>query len=324
MTEQEVTELRECTLTKRTAFHYFKDRYALELLRYRVGDGMDIRSIKRSAFAQLLQKEIIKDIAAKSGGADLRPEQLHVWPSHYQSYYLSHGRYGNKSKWGYGYYQTTRRGFNLALHLNFSSQHDDAYQQLINPGQGEHPFLSLRHPHSALRNTLAWARLDIDLKNSEALIEEIQTDWLRYARWTRAYLHRTKPKNPRGKTIAEKFPSRGFSRGLNCCLSQLDRYVDFALGPYQKTWDEAMMLATIWYLREEVGISRIFYHTFEAGCRVKRIEGRLPPRSIYSRLPKRFCFEETSVGPACVTNYPEGYMKHVLRAGLARWYLLKL
>lgn len=324
MKPHEVQELRQCTLTKRTSFHYFKDRYALELLRYFIGDGLDIGSVKRSPYAQLLKKGVVKEVVTSNGGGFLRSDHLHKWPQQFTTYYLSHAPYGSKSRWSYGYRQTTRRGLNLALHLNFSSQHDDMYRDLIRPEPGENPFVSSSHPRSRNYNTLAWARIDVDLHRGEALIEEIQSDWLRYAYWTKRYLHRVRPEYPEGKTIAQCFPQRSFSRGLNCSLRHLDRYVDSLLDDYGSNWDEAMLLASIWYLKEEVGISKIYYHTSDSGWRLKRIRGRKPPRSIYSKLPKKFCFVETRQPPQCVAENPEGYLKHVLKLGIARWYLLEL
>jgi hypothetical protein len=37
------------------------------------------------------------------------------------------------------------------------------------------------HPIRRSPSTLAWSRVDIDFENGEALIEEIQTDWVRLA-----------------------------------------------------------------------------------------------------------------------------------------------
>jgi hypothetical protein len=40
------------------------------------------------------------------------------------------------------------------------------------------------------------------------------------------------------------------------------------------------------------------YHTFETGNRLKQISGsRRPPRSLYTALPRRFCFQETDARP---------------------------
>lgn len=59
------------------------------------------------------------------------------------------------------------------------------YQRLGCPGSH---FNYCGHPVSRQRNTLAWARLDLDLNSATALIEEIQSDWIRDVVWPEAGL----------------------------------------------------------------------------------------------------------------------------------------
>ncbi|MEM7503978.1 MAG: hypothetical protein AAF417_18190 [Pseudomonadota bacterium] len=132
-------------------------------------------------------------------------------------------------------------------------------------------------------NTLAWARLDIDLERGEALIEEIQTDWIRKALFARR------------RALRARNMFRVF--GVPMQKHRVIRYVDSTLRRHEETWDEAMLSATIWFLRRELGIKTIYYHTYESGARIKNISFRLPPRSIYSKLPKRFCFRATDQRP---------------------------
>ena len=65
-------------------------------------------------------------------------------------------------------------------------------------------------------------------------------------------------------------------------------------------WDEAMLAATLWFLRVELGIRWIFYHTFETGNWLKDMIRSKPPRSLYTDLPKQFCFQETYNPPAFI------------------------
>ena len=54
---------------------------------------------------------------------------------------------------------------------------------------GPGPFEWWSHPvRQDGRHTLAWARMDVDLDAGEALIEEIQSDWIREAvsEWRRS------------------------------------------------------------------------------------------------------------------------------------------
>jgi len=64
-----------------------------------------------------------------------------------------------------------------------------------------------------------------------------------------------------------------------------------------KLWDEALLSAALWFLKEELGVTTIWYHTFATGNKLKRIKYTPPPRSLYSKLPRRFCFTETSEHP---------------------------
>jgi hypothetical protein len=92
-------------------------------------------------------------------------------------------------------FSTSRRGFNLVLQLNFSSRHDEPYRKLVDPDDYR-PFELGGHPVAkGALHTLAWSRLDIDLNTGEALIEEIQTDWIREALWERRYAARERGPN---------------------------------------------------------------------------------------------------------------------------------
>jgi hypothetical protein len=49
-----------------------------------------------------------------------------------------------------------------------------------------------------------------------------------------------------------------------------------------------------------LGLHRIYYHTWESGNRLKYLEDKSwgqPPRSLYTALPKRFCFDTTHEAP---------------------------
>ena len=138
---------------------------------------------------------------------------------------------------------------------------------------------------------MAWSRMDVDLDRGEALIEEVQNDWIREAEYERRRLERylacTKQCNCRMKPYAK------------AAL----RYVNQVLAPYVSIWDQAMLSATLFFLREELGIGSIRYHTWETGNALKRIDGLgKPPRSLYSRLPRQFCFTEVSDSPELLSG----------------------
>ncbi len=58
-----------------------------------------------------------------------------------------------------------------------------------------------------------------------------------------------------------------------------------------------MLAASLQFLFVELGISDIYYHHYESGCQLKSISCGKPPRSIYTDLPKKFCFGKTEQTP---------------------------
>ena len=73
----EIHDIMDCLPKGRTKFYYFKDRYALMLLAYVVGNGRRIREIKSSRFGRLVQKPIVEKIIENSGvNPDIRVNKL--------------------------------------------------------------------------------------------------------------------------------------------------------------------------------------------------------------------------------------------------------
>ncbi|WP_163338186.1 hypothetical protein [Desulfopila sp. IMCC35008] len=295
MEQQDIEEIVECLPKSRTKFYYFRDRYALMLLSYFIGSGMNIHDIRKSKFKKLLEKPAVKELLQKTGRKSITPGDLSsFWPSEYHCYLVTLGAWGGKGGGTRFYKQTSRPGWNLVLQLNFSAQHNASYTNLIKP-QHTQPFESSCHPISKKEGeyTLAWARIDLDLEADEALIEEIQTDWIRLALRSRRYVSRH---GDPAKMDKRRVPR--YIRGLGCDERALNKYIDNELKPHMAIWEEAVLMSSIWFLKEEIGISTIYYHTFDFGCELKRIDGEhRPPRSLYTKLPKRFCFERTSRSP---------------------------
>ena len=277
----EIKEIIECLPKGKTRFYYFKDRYALLLLSLAVNQPVTKRELSGSGIGRLLNKPVVRLALGKYGKGTLSAEVLDAyWPLDYECYLLSLGIWGSKDRrWN----QTSRIGYNLVLQLNFSSKHDELYKELIDP-DGEFPFEFSCHLISTGKlRTLAWSRLDIDLRNGEALIEEIQNDWVRYA------LEARKLADRKSETINYC--------GLEMRKDHFVRYVDSTLRPHVQFWDDAKLSATIWFLREGLGIRTIYHHTHKSGAALKRITYRLPPRSLYTKLPRKSCFSETSKRP---------------------------
>ncbi len=286
-------EIIACLPAERTRFNYFKDRYALQLLGYASGDGARIDQLRAGPYARLLNKPLVRQLLAECGDGRVSAESTrYVWQEPHLPFLLTLGLWGNAR--GYRFRQTSRPGFNLVLRLNFSRDHDRTFKRLFTPYYGDdslnwasgHPTLKPGE-RAYYRETLAWARLDVDLARGEALIEEIQTDWVREARDQRRKL----PDCP-------KCQSPGGSE--RCRINQAaHHYLDAVFAPYLSVWDEAMLSATLFFLREELGIRHIWYHTWASGNALKGIDPTwAPPRSLYQTLPRQFCFQERDDTPA--------------------------
>ncbi len=253
MKEEFVHEIIDCLPKGRTLFYYFKDRYALLLLSYFIDVCKHIHDVKKSRFGRLLNKPLVKEIIKNVGDGILTKERLGaVWPPYHECYLLTLGKWGNRSEWARYYNQTSRSGTNLVLQLNFSSKHNRQYYRLIKPDKN-HPFEYACHPIAGnLHRTLAWARIDLDFDTDEALIEEIQTDWIKMATRGKATAEAIEnDRNGRQRVVQRYIESFGYDP------KALTKYVNDILKPHIAIWDEAMLAASIWFLKEEIGINKI-------------------------------------------------------------------
>lgn len=303
-----VREIQGCLPTGKTPFHYFRDRYAALLLGWYVGkQGMPIHAIKRSAFSGLLAKTAIRTCIASCPDGILSADHMAAcWPHprDIETYRLTLGEWGTEDtsrdpEDDPGWHQTSRPGMNLVLQLNFSSKHDRPYEALIRP-QALHPFECIIHPIAPPSyRTLAWARIDLELERGEALIEEIQNDWVRRVQSKRRVLQSILGGDGAPMPMPQSDPRiRRALRGADTDPVRFERYTERVLKPHMRLWDEAMLAATLWFLREEIGTRRIYYHTFAGGNALKGLDDEPPPRSLYTTLPKRFCFRPTSMAPS--------------------------
>ena len=288
MRKQLAKEIIACLPRGRTLFPYFEDRYAAYLLGRHVGDGMPIADIKRGRFAKLLARPNVAEIVARKGDGQLCAADLdYAWPLDPRFYRLTVGIWGEgkRDTWQ----QTSRDGYNLVLHLNFSTDHDKAFRNVFE----DNPFSFVCHPNArAGYLTLAWARLDIDLDRDLALIEEVQSDWIKRAAWIRDDL---------SDCVSSKGRRRVIRRwcGGNVNPDKAAAYTHKLLADHGGIWDQAMLTAAIWFLFEEIGISTIYHHDADFGGRLKNLDTEfgLPPRSLYRDLPRKFCFEKTGSAP---------------------------
>jgi len=293
MKKNEIHELQECLDNGKRRFFYFKERYASILLAEVTRYQTDLTSLRKSHFAKLLQRPTVKAQLAKCGDRKLSPELFkYVWANDTLPFTINFG------EWGSGDYQsqTSRKGFNLVIRLNFSNHHGSEYRRLYKPNRhtvfnySGHPVMcsykKAEYADIRVPETLAWSRIDLDFKNDEAIIEEIQTDWLRLAKHE---LH----------DILQAMEN-GREHKVYCSEAKMNtakEYLEKTLKPYEKVWAEAMLSATLQILLKDIGIKNIYYHTHISGRIIKDIPGASPPRSLYTNLPKRFCFQPTQYGP---------------------------
>ena len=312
---QLVNEIIDCMPKERTIFRYFKDRYALMLLGYMADRELNrISDIKKSKFACLLEKPFVKDNLIKFSGGKVSKELINsVWPSSIHDFVLT------VSKWDYeepSWGQTSRKGFNLVLQLNFSNKHDTFYRKLVKPEYEQllnyncHPIYEQKGKEY-FRETLAWSRIDIDFDTNEALIEEIQSDWVRD---TTDLLR-----------DAERAKKRKLKRirywDVDGSIDDVIHYCKDVMGPYKAIWSEAMLAATIDFIRNELGIKNIHYHSAKTGAKVKRISYTKPPVSLYEKLPKRFCFKKTTEAPEFLQE-DKGFRRLYKKLPDPQWFKL--
>lgn len=294
MDHQEARELLDCLPEDRTLFSYCRDRYAVDLLRIASRRYRSIRELKRSGFAGLLGKPGIASLLSECGSGHIDSELLdNYWREPGNTFLLTAGLWDGRAG---RHAQTSRRGINLVLRLNFNLQHDRLFCQTMQPsypcafnGCG-HPVLKCGE-RGYFRETLAWARLDIDLSTGEALVEEIQSDWVRAVGWLSWYV---------GDCSSDEteLPGDCFST----TVGQARAYLAYT-GPLIRDWSQAMLAAVVDFVDRELGLSKIWYHTWETGVLLKGIDRDwAPPTSLYSRLPKQFCFRETSEMPALLSS----------------------
>ena len=290
-----VQDLRNRYATRRTLFHYFKDRYALWLLAGFAGDGRSIAEIKRSRYAGLLRKPLVRQIIASCPSGRLTSADVQAsWGCSAAPcvYRLTLDAWkGAERYWRQHWQQTSRPGANLVVQLNFSNQHNQAYERLLQP-RDRHPFQGYGHPIAENERTLAWSRLDLDLETGEALIEEVQNDWLR-----RALRHERRVRAAYSRKKDGRRPAFRWDHQPKGTVADFFRYLD-VLRPHTALWDEALLTATLMLL-QTLGIRRVYYHSFASGNVLKGIKEAWgqPPRSLYTKLPRRFCFALTDEVP---------------------------
>lgn len=318
MKRKELDEILACLGDERRIFYYFKNRYCLDILNWHMEktqkQHLPINELNQHPLQRFSSKPIVKDIIKYCGDGLLTKEALQTyWPDDILAFTLTLGRWGEGDR---GYDQTSRNQQNLVLQINFDNQHNQEYQRLLNPSDSYGPFEYRGHPiRGDHRKTLSWVRIDVDLSTGEALIEEVQNDWLRKV-------------NSSLKRIDQRLSGKGDVKpsdiiyGIDCGYEDIKEYADVTLKPYNKLWAELSLLAAIYFIRNELGISTIYYHTFDTGKKIKKIYG-LPPKSMYTTLPKQFGFELSNEAPVFLQEDKQS--KRYLQAiKTPQWYRMQV
>lgn len=287
MEKQLLQEVLGCLCGERTLYYYHADQYAVYLLRRLLSKQpkMAIRELRNSRWSSLLKRPLLKSLVAECGNGYLEEGILdNVWPEQAEPFVMTLGRWGGVRTQAWS--QTSRPGTNLVLQLNLSTKWCREFEKAVKLSANR--FFDCGHPLSDTRaTTLAWARLDIDFGTDEVLVEEIQSDLVR------------------GIVNMYRLAQRAKAKGLaTFCYRRHELettlIIAFAvefLAAFAKNWQEIMLSATLDFVFDELGISLLYYHSFETGNQLKHLHWSKPPRSLYTDLPKRFCFTQTNDAP---------------------------
>ena len=314
MEPQLADEIIQCLPRERTLFRYYKGRFANLLLAMVSQRYKTVSALKTSPFERLTKRPEVAAVLANQGNGKMCPAAFErAWQEPSHCFRLTVGLWkGRPGSWG----QVSRRGTNLVLQLNFSNEHNDPYRRLYKPNEDNalnfylHPVANGKYGKSK-EETLAWSRIDLDFSSNEALIEEIQSDWVRKAANEHKEIER-----------CERLGVQARTYGSTAAQRDRLKYLAEVLPPYLALWQEVMLAATIWFIREELGVGQVFIHTPEGGAAVKRIRGTPPPRSIYSSLPKKFCFEISEQAPEFLSETTQ--YKRLVRRKPVKWQHLSL
>ncbi|MEM7439278.1 MAG: hypothetical protein AAF393_06740 [Pseudomonadota bacterium] len=279
-------KLIRAVLPAHETFHYFPDREAVWLLAQWMPEAAPVRELRQTSFGRLLERPSVRPLVAKSGGILRRPEVLALARGDWRKDGVAEIAWGQGARffdrtlapWGtgkndYGWAQISRPGGNLVLQVNFPAEHQALFHHHLPREARKDLELPLHPVQRTGLPTMAWVRMDICLQTGTALIEEVQSDWFRTLSWRIEALRRAKTRRREMRTFAD--------------------YQSRVLTTYGKDWPRATMLAALILLREELGIRDVWMHQAWSGPVLKIIPGTPPPVSLYTALPKAFCFEPT-------------------------------
>ncbi len=307
MNKEEIEEILYCLKGGRTLFHYYPDKYAAFLLMQFMcnRERVAVKDIRSSVYAKLLTKPVIKTLVSGDGYL-YRDNLKYLWQPKTDAYVLTLGAWGSTK--GYSDYQISRPGQNLVLQVNFSKQWSKKLEAIF--GEQANNIFDCGHPISQEKEaTLGWIRMDMDFSTGEVLIEEVQTDLLRSlvsakrrAEWAiiydrqELYIYGLKNNLP------------GFVKGIDELINQ-----------FANQWQEVLLTSALWFCTHELGMEEIYYHSFDTGNALKNMKWSKPPRSLYTQLPKQFCFTEQTEGPGFIETSRQA-KRRLKKVESAKWF----
>lgn len=292
MEKHELDELIACLPTGRTRYYYTPGQYIPFILATLVRRGrlQTLADLKQSPYAKWQQHPWLKGYIASLPNAKSSLDGLsdRLLDGPVTPYTLSVGRWGHAK--GSRWYQTSRRGENLVLHMNLPMHYIRDLQALGIHNPCDEQWWC--HPRDGRRLTLGWARVDIDFAHGQVLIEEVQNDLLRdlsdALKDARAAL------DP-AATV--------YLMGERVNASKLRRLCEAWIQQMCQVWADALLYMTLQFIINELGIYDVYYHQWQSGNVLKRLSPDwAPPRSLYSQLPERFGFNKTTEWPLMLSG----------------------
>ncbi|MEL6335233.1 MAG: hypothetical protein AAFQ88_01180, partial [Pseudomonadota bacterium] len=290
-------------------FLHYPDREAAALLCQVVQAPTAVPALRQGRFGKMAGRAPVRELIGRAGGGVVEPDALAVlarpdaiwprsrlgeaaqtiaaarpWQWFRRSFAVWHG---DRQSWRWR--QMSRPGANLVLQIGFPVDHDAAFYRLF----GRCRRGDFESPHHPIRTegaiTMAWARLSLHFKGGrldadweeDLLVEEIQSDWFGEV-----------------DAAAEWMATQaGTDDRRRVGLERHEHYRRHYLAPYRRDWAAATLMAVIELARRELGIKRLWLPQPATGAVLKGITGAQPPVSLYTTLPRRFCFEPTQDAP---------------------------
>lgn len=288
------------------AYPYFRGREAAWLLCQLLDRPARIAALRRGPLAPLLDRPGVRETVRACGDGRLAPGRLlpladplatlegraapafdkaaeaafaALCGSDIEPFIVTFDSWAEDDPADWRWNQTSRRGSNLVVQVNFPEAYGERFNAIFGPERRSWMEYWTHPVRQDGPITMGWARLDMDPDSDEVLIEEVQTDWLRTIR-----AHR--------KGLIRHARAQDEDTALLAGL-----FIEETAGRYGRIWAEAVLLAAIAVARGHLGARRIWLHQPHTGAKLKHIRDRLPPRSLYTDLPRRFCFRPTDRAP---------------------------